>query len=51
MMVTKTLRKDFAGFRAYSKSPKLKRSYLQVQLTQELEKDQTTCRLTSALPT
>ena len=33
----------YAGFRAYSKSPKLKRSYLQVQLTQELEKDQMYC--------
>lgn len=33
----------YAGFRAYSKSPKLKRSYLQVQLTEKLEEDQMYC--------
>ncbi|MEY3010721.1 MAG: hypothetical protein RLZZ314_1363 [Bacteroidota bacterium] len=34
----------YAGFRAYAKSnPKLKRSYLQVQLTEKLEKDQMYC--------
>ena len=30
----------YAGFRAYSKSSKLKRSYLQVQLTEMLEENQ-----------
>ena len=30
----------YAGFRAYSKSPKLKRSYLQVQLTEKLQENQ-----------
>ena len=33
----------YAGFRAYSKSPKLKRSYLQVQLTEKLEANQMYC--------
>lgn len=33
----------YAGFRAYSKSPKLKRSYLQVQLTEKLEENQMYC--------
>ena len=33
----------YAGFRAYSKSPKLKRSYLQVQLTEKLENNQMYC--------
>ena len=33
----------YAGFRAYSKSPKLKRSYLQVQLTEKLEANQKYC--------
>ena len=33
----------YAGFRAYSKSSKLKRSYLQVQLTDMLEEDQVYC--------
>jgi OmpA-OmpF porin, OOP family len=33
----------YVGFRAYSKSPKLKRSYLQVQLTEKLEKNQMYC--------
>ncbi|MEC7477988.1 MAG: hypothetical protein VYD65_08160, partial [Bacteroidota bacterium] len=33
----------YAGFRAYSKSPKLKRSYLQVQLTEKLETNQMYC--------
>ena len=33
----------YAGFRAYSKSSKLKRSYLQVQLTEMLEEDQVYC--------
>ena len=31
--------KYYAGFRAYSKSSKLKRSYLQVQLTEMLEEE------------
>ena len=35
--------KYYAGFRAYSKSSKLKRSYLQVQLTEMLEEDQVYC--------
>ena len=33
----------YAGFRAFSKSPKLKRSYLQVQLTEKLEENQMYC--------
>jgi outer membrane protein OmpA-like peptidoglycan-associated protein len=33
----------YAGFRAYSKSSKLKRSYLQVQLTDMLEENQVYC--------
>jgi len=33
----------YAGFRAYSKSPKLKRSYLQVQLTEKLQENQKYC--------
>ncbi|MEE2920039.1 MAG: OmpA family protein [Bacteroidota bacterium] len=33
----------YAGFRAYSKSSKLKRSYLQVQLTEMLEENQVYC--------
>ncbi|MGB1481153.1 MAG: OmpA family protein [Flavobacteriales bacterium] len=33
----------YAGFRAYSKSPKLKRSYLQVKLTEKLEENQMYC--------
>ncbi len=33
----------YAGFRAYSKSPKLKRSYLQVRLTEKLEENQMYC--------
>ena len=33
----------YAGFRAYSKSPKLKRSYLQVELTERLKKDEMYC--------
>ena len=33
----------YAGFRAYSKSPKLKRSYLQVKLTEKLVKNQQYC--------
>ena len=33
----------YAGFRAYSKSPKLKRSYLQVHLTEKLEENQMYC--------
>ena len=33
----------YAGFRAYSKSPKLKRSYLQVKLTEKLQKNQQYC--------
>lgn len=33
----------YAGFRAYSKSPKLKRSYLQVQLTSKLQENQMYC--------
>ena len=35
--------KYYAGFRAYSKSSKLKRSYLQVKLTEMLEEDQVYC--------
>lgn len=33
----------YAGFRAYSKDPKLTRTYLGVQLNQKLEKDQMYC--------
>lgn len=33
----------YVGFRAYSKSPKLKRSYLQVKLTEKLEEDHMYC--------